>query len=94
MTDLVTFINGRYASDERATLVALPVNTPPSAATAMPGTRDAALPLVHILIPDTWDKVDGGLDGIAIDLPALQESQRMAISSRSTFKSKSVVAVA
>ncbi|HUJ72978.1 MAG TPA: LamG-like jellyroll fold domain-containing protein [Verrucomicrobiae bacterium] len=71
VTDLVKFINGRYASDERATLVALPVSTALSTATAMPGAHGAALPLVHVLIPDTWDAVDGGLDGIAIDLPAL-----------------------
>ena len=31
-----------------------------------------SLPLVHILIPDTWDQVTDGLDGIAIDLPALK----------------------
>lgn len=72
VTDLVKFINGRYAPDERATLVALPVNTASSAAAAMPDALGATLPHVHILIPDTWDKIDGGLDGIAIDLPAFQ----------------------
>jgi hypothetical protein len=46
-------------------------------------TQQAGLPLVHVLIPvsfrgaqggrggTTWQNIDGGLDGIAIDLPAL-----------------------
>ena len=34
---------------------------------------ESSLPLVHVLIPaDGWQNVDDGLDGIAIDLPALQ----------------------
>jgi hypothetical protein len=34
---------------------------------------DASLPLVHILIPaDGWQNLSDGLDGIAIDLPALR----------------------
>src|SRR5260370_14735764 len=36
------------------------------------GLEAPTLPLVHILIPDTWDQLTDGLDGIAIDLPALK----------------------
>jgi hypothetical protein len=82
----LAFINGRHAADERATMVALPSllplipRTPRTAATA-------GLPIVHILIPSdfrdanpgpgrgdsvfSWMNLPGGLDGIAIDLPAL-----------------------
>jgi hypothetical protein len=70
---LLTYINGRYASDERATLLAQPANAKPVALS--PPTD--SLPLVHVLIPcegnktQQLDAVDGGLDGIALDLPAL-----------------------
>jgi hypothetical protein len=37
-----------------------------------PPDERVGLPLVHILIPDTWDNIRDGLDGIAIDLPPLQ----------------------
>lgn len=30
------------------------------------------LPLIHVLVPDTWDQLTDGLDGIAIDLPVMQ----------------------
>src|SRR4051812_23563250 len=30
------------------------------------------LPLVHVLVPDNWDKRTDGLDGIALDLPAFK----------------------
>ncbi|HET7535307.1 MAG TPA: hypothetical protein VFJ90_02565, partial [Candidatus Didemnitutus sp.] len=42
---------------------------PAAASDVVRRTHD--LPLVHVLIPDTWDKLTDGLDGIAIDLPAL-----------------------
>ncbi len=42
-----------------------------SPAAAAPTATTSGLPLVHILVPDTWDKMSDGLDGIAIDLPAL-----------------------
>ena len=78
LADLVRFINGRHASDERATLVALPV-TSAAVTASTPQGKAAMLPLVHVLVPCTpgdpgykLDKIDGGLDGIAIDLPALQ----------------------
>jgi len=79
---LVKFIGGRYVPDERAMLVAQPT---PAAVQVAQGpftsTRSPSqfLPLVHVLIPcDSDDKtykldaVEGGLDGIAIDLPALK----------------------
>jgi hypothetical protein len=74
---LVTFIQGRYAPDERATLVAEPASAP-AAGVGGALAVSSGLPLVHILIPCEstvpgyqLDAVDGGLDGIAIDLPAL-----------------------
>jgi hypothetical protein len=74
LSTIVGFIRGRYAADERSMLLAEPVggNVPPSTAPALSiETSPDNVPLVHILIPDTWDSIDGGLDGIAIDLPAL-----------------------
>ncbi|SDA28330.1 LamG-like jellyroll fold domain-containing protein [Sphingomonas sp. NFR15] len=77
-------IAGRYTADERATIVALPAGAPrkPAAAPAPRG-----LPLVHILIPGDFrdsrpggaisrfaygtENMNVGLDGLAIDLPAL-----------------------
>jgi hypothetical protein len=64
-----TFIKNRFAEDERSTLIAQPLDS--AAAPAARPAASSSLPLVHILIPDTWDNIDGGLDGIAIDLPAL-----------------------
>jgi hypothetical protein len=78
------FVKGRFMADERSTVVALPdaVAVKPRAANTAP-----SLPLVHILIPADlrspraglpqshygygWQMMDAGLDGIAIDLPAL-----------------------
>ena len=71
---LVTYINGRYAADERATLIAQPTDAKTTAAVA----ATDALPLVHVLIPceggktHQLDAIDGGLDGIALDLPAFK----------------------
>jgi len=81
---LRAYVAGRYQPDERATVVALPV-TAPSKPAAAPG---AGLPIVHILIPEDlrqwrdarpvnmyeygWEGIDGGLDGIALDIPALK----------------------
>jgi len=66
---LRAFINGRFEPDERATLYARPDDAGPVAAAVAPTAP--SLPLVHILVPDTWDALTDGLDGIAIDLPAL-----------------------
>ena len=78
------FIAGRYTEDERATVVAVSdgtgaANTRPAATdTRTEGTptkgilTNVTLPLVHVLIPAArWRNVSDGLDGIAIDLPAL-----------------------
>ena len=77
------FIEGRFAPDERATMVALPAGAP-RAPRPMPAP---GMPIVHILVPADfresatgarrntynygWSNMSGGLDGIAIDLPAL-----------------------
>ncbi|MEX2045001.1 MAG: hypothetical protein WD941_06580, partial [Opitutus sp.] len=61
------FIAGRHPADERAILVFLPDGVPPG------GTPQAGpcLPLRHLLIPNTWDHLTEGLDGIVLELPAL-----------------------
>ena len=77
LRDLVRFVVGRYSDDERAMLEARPL-TQPAGTSVAPAGRPGSLPLVHVLIPcDSadpayqLDAVDGGMDGIAIDLPAL-----------------------
>ena len=79
--DLRTFIEGRYPVDERTTLVASPDESGGkesnlSKAPYKPEVK--SLPIIHVVIPADGgeagyklDEVDGGLDGIAIDLPAL-----------------------
>ncbi len=82
--ELKAFVAGRYPSDERATVVALPL-TAPSKPAAAPA---AGLPIVHILIPEDlrqwrdarpvnmyeygWESINAGLDGIALDIPPLK----------------------
>ncbi|MEG3122433.1 LamG-like jellyroll fold domain-containing protein [Sphingomonas sp. GB1N7] len=93
---LNAYIAGRYAPDERSTVLATPTSGIKAAvgagAAGATGTvdrpRDAA-PIVHILIPASfgdaypdqavarawdygWQNVHDGLDGIAIDLPAIK----------------------
>jgi len=63
------FIAGRYMEDERATILAVADNQ-------KSGPRQTrvtkSLPLVHVIIPaEAWQNMNDGLDGIAIDLPAL-----------------------
>jgi hypothetical protein len=81
---LVSYINGRFPPDERSMMMALPAGAPRS----LPKTTTGGMPLVHILIPAdfrdgdqsarrtgftySWANLPGGLDGIAIDLPALK----------------------
>ncbi len=71
--DLVAFVEGRNPPDERTMVVAVPAGTATRPLVSPPG----ALPVVHLLIPSdagpgyALDAVDGGLDGIVIDLPAL-----------------------
>jgi hypothetical protein len=96
LAPLNAFIAGRFAPDERATVLALPSAGVKAAigagAAGASGTvqRDArGMPIVHILIPSNfaeadadkplarawdygWQNVHDGLDGIAIDLPAMK----------------------
>jgi hypothetical protein len=79
---LVDYIDGRFPPDERMTMMAMPAGAP---GTKRKGVQ-SGLPIVHILIPADfrsqmvdaghgytydWENMDGGLDGIALDLPAL-----------------------
>ena len=71
---LAEFISERFPAGERTLLVgaagaAASPSAPLSAARATPPA--GTLPHVHVLLPNSWDAIDGGLDGIAIDLPAL-----------------------
>ena len=84
LDELSTFVKGRYAAGERTTVAALPAGAPvkPRAEAAGPNQ-----PIVHILIPADfrlgrpggpvgkfeygWQGADIGLDGVAIDIPAL-----------------------
>jgi len=80
---LQDFIGGRFVVDEQSTVVALPEGAP-SAERAAP---QRAMPIVHIIVPYDfrdgrggpvgkfsygWENMDAGLDGIAIDIPALK----------------------
>jgi hypothetical protein len=80
---LVEYIDGRFPPAERMTMVALPAGAPRTRRRA----PQTGLPLIHILIPSgfrdmpygashgaysySWNNMPAGLDGIAIDLPAL-----------------------
>ncbi|HTV22347.1 MAG TPA: LamG domain-containing protein, partial [Polyangiaceae bacterium] len=71
------FINGRFPPDERALLIARPtLGAAPSArGRAAPPAPGRPLPLVHVVIPAQSFERDAaidGLDGIAIELPALK----------------------
>ncbi|HVU32421.1 MAG TPA: LamG-like jellyroll fold domain-containing protein [Opitutaceae bacterium] len=66
---LETYIAGRYAPDERGAMLAVPADS--ASMTATPSAEARGLPLVHVLVPDSWDNLSDGLDGVAIDLPAL-----------------------
>ncbi len=70
---LAAFIAGRYLPSERALLIGTPgpSDAPPPMRSA-PVSPSVSLPLVHLLLPNTWDDLADGLDGIAIDLPALE----------------------
>lgn len=81
----LAFVNGRYPADERSTMVGLPASSGIPRVSRPP--QPSGLPIVHVFIPSdfrdtrfgswragnsyTWTNLDGGLDGIAIDLPAL-----------------------
>jgi hypothetical protein len=84
LDDLTTFIKGRFAAGERTLVAALPASAPVKARAKAPGAK---LPIVHVLIPADfrlgraggpvgkfqygWQGMDAGLDGVAIDIPAL-----------------------
>jgi hypothetical protein len=81
---LTAFVQGRFAAGERTLVAALPAGAPLKARTATVGP---ALPILHLLIPADfrlarpggpvgkfeygWQGLDAGLDGVAIDIPAL-----------------------
>jgi hypothetical protein len=83
VASIVRFIEGRHPAEERSVLVAMPAGAPRTVRDAARGS----LPLVHILVPSdfrdsdlgarraqftySWVNMPAGLDGIAIDLPAL-----------------------
>jgi hypothetical protein len=95
LADLNSYIAGRFAPDERSTVVAMPASGLKAAVGAGTGGTGAAAvrradsaPIVHVLIPSSfgdalpdrplarafdygWQNVHDGLDGIAIDIPAL-----------------------
>jgi hypothetical protein len=76
------FIAGAFPADERMTMMAMSAGAPG----VKRHGEQAGLPIVHIIVPADfrsqmvdsghgftygWENMDGGLDGIAIDLPAL-----------------------
>jgi hypothetical protein len=94
LTPLVTFINGRFPADERATMIAMPGVSTGGGRTSIGHGKESegatpakqSLPIVHLLAPAdyralqadeghgasySWENMHAGLDGIAIDLPAL-----------------------
>ncbi|WP_318781310.1 LamG-like jellyroll fold domain-containing protein [Sphingomonas aliaeris] len=99
---LNAFIAGRYAPDERETVLATPtsgikaaVGAGAAGATGPVARMKGAQPIVHILIPASygdaypdqpiarawdygWQNLNAGLDGIAIDLPALKSTANAA----------------
>ncbi|MCX6132449.1 MAG: VOC family protein [Ignavibacteriales bacterium] len=84
VASVLGYINGRFAADERSTMIALPVKP---GMQKPPLKNQQRLPLIHIIIPydaragsaagaesDSsydWATISGGLDGVAIDLPPL-----------------------
>ncbi|GAA0566426.1 LamG domain-containing protein [Rhizomicrobium electricum] len=83
-SELRRFIDARYVADERETVVALPDGAPSRKRAPAAGRYQ---PIAHILIPSdfrngrggapskfsyTWENMDAGLDGIALDIPALK----------------------
>ncbi|MBI0475368.1 LamG domain-containing protein [Sphingomonas sp. MA1305] len=98
LAPLNAYIAGRFAPEERSTVVAMPsagmkvaVGAGAAGASANAVRRAAGRPIVHVLIPASfgdafpdqplarawdygWQNLHDGLDGIAIDLPALKGS--------------------
>ncbi|MEG8054961.1 hypothetical protein QP185_20200 [Sphingomonas aerolata] len=102
LAPLNAYIAGRFASDERSTVVAMPsvglkaaVGAGTGGASGAPVRRKDAAPIVHILIPASfgdalpdrplarafdygWQNLNDGLDGLAIDIPALKAEPNAA----------------
>jgi hypothetical protein len=102
LVPLNTYIAGRFAPEERSTVVAMPsaglkaaVGAGTGGASGAPVRRTDAAPIVHILIPASfgdalpdrplarafdygWQNLNDGLDGIAIDIPALKSKPNAA----------------
>jgi hypothetical protein len=66
---LPEFIAGRHPVDEEACEVARPAEQP---LPFLDYVSLGGLPLVHVLIPNAWDQRSDGLNGLALDLPALK----------------------
>lgn len=69
LAKLEEYIDGRFMAGERTKMVAQVADRPLPAANGI--ATVPGLPLVHVLVPDTWDELSDGLDGLALDLPAL-----------------------
>jgi len=87
IASLRDYIDGRFAPDERSTVMALPkgAGSRKRGADSLPAKP---LPIVHVLVPSgvgdapaaqplirswahSWENMYDGLDGVAIDIPAL-----------------------
>ena len=66
---LRAFIAGRFAPDERTINTVQPADQP---LPFLDYLMTPGLPLVQVLIPDSWDQRTDGLDGIALELPAFK----------------------
>lgn len=72
------WLRGRYAADERQIMIAQPIDRASAAPSSPRSPSGASLPIVHVLIPSKSDvpgynlnEIDGGLDGIVLELPGL-----------------------
>ena len=87
LDELSSFVKGRYPAPERTLVAALPAAAPVKPLAASPAAGPTS-PIVHILIPADfrlgrpggpvgkfqygWQGLDMGLDGLALDIPALK----------------------
>lgn len=68
---LRTWLEGRFGPGERTLLYGRPQEESGAAPAAIAAPPSATtLPIRHMLIPNTWDQLTDGLDGIEIELPA------------------------
>lgn len=73
LASLWRFVTGRHPADERALLIGYPASASVSGAEpAVAPVAGGTLPFVNVLLPDLWADTTDGLDGLAIDLPALR----------------------